>query len=138
MQTLSGNGEITARISKLDDTGAATRVGLMIRESLAPNSRQVFIGVNGDGGFQWLRRINTGGKTNKISRKVKKSHQPWLRLVRAGETITAFQSQDGKTWTKLGKSNLKLPKNCYVGLSVSSGDKAKLNTSKFSNVRVTR
>lgn len=137
-QTLLGDGQIVARISKLDDTGASTRVGLMIRESLASNARQVFLGLNGDGNFHWQRRAKTGGKAVKATFKNNKSDKVWLKLVREKDSLTAYRSYDGVKWTRVGRSNVKLPKNCYIGLSVSSGKKDKLNTSKFSNVRVSR
>lgn len=137
-QTLTGDGEIVARISKLHNTGAETRVGLMIRESLASNSRQVFFGLNGDGNFQWQRRVTTGGKAAKTTTKNAKASKTWLKLVRKGSNLTAYRSTDGVKWTKAGGSKVKLPKNCYIGFSVSSGNKDKLNTSKFSNVRVSR
>jgi large repetitive protein len=137
-QTLTGNGQIVARIHQLGDTGPATRVGLMIRESLASNSRQIFIGLNGDGNFHLLHRARTGGKTSKITRKNSKSHHVWLRLAREEDTVIAYRSFNGKSWDRIGKAQVNLPRNCYIGLSVSSGSKDLLNTSKFSNVRVSR
>ncbi|RYD21304.1 MAG: tandem-95 repeat protein [Verrucomicrobiaceae bacterium] len=144
-QTLTGDGQIIARISKLDDTGKETRVGLMIRESLASNSRQAFFGLNGDGNFHWQRRATTGGKASnttfknaKSSEKKAASAKVWLKLVRKGGSLAAYRSTNGVKWTKVGTSKVKLPKNCYIGLSVSSGNKDKLNTSKFSNVKVSR
>lgn len=137
-QTLTGDGQIVARITKLHDTGSATRVGLMIRESLASNSRQVFLGLNGDGNFYWQHRAKTGGKAVKATRKNGESAKVWLKLVRKDNSLTAYSSRDGNKWKKVAQSSVKLPKNCYIGLSVSSGKKDKLNTSKFSNVRVSR
>lgn len=136
-QTLSGDGEITARVSTLGNPGTATRVGVMIRESLAANSRQVFIGLNGVGDFQWLRRTSTGGTAATTSSKGKQTPNAWLRLVRKGGTITASKSNDAASWASLGTSTIALPANCYIGLAVSSGNDDLLNTSQFSNVSVT-
>ncbi|MES2439800.1 MAG: Ig-like domain-containing protein [Verrucomicrobiota bacterium] len=135
-QILSGDGQIIARVRKFDDSGSSPRVGVMIRESLAPNSRSAFVGVNGNGSYQWINHPKSGGKITKVTRKNLKSDQVWLRLVRLDDTITAYTSQNGKAWLMIGKSKVKLSKNCYIGLSVSSGDKDTLNVSKFSNVRV--
>lgn len=136
-QTLSGDGEITARISSLSDTGSATRVGVMIRESLAANSRQAFIGVNGVGKCLWLSRTSTGGSTATISSKGKQSASTWLRLARNGTTITGYRSNDAINWNTLGTSTATLPATCYIGLAVSSGSNTTLNTSKFSDVTIT-
>ncbi len=136
-QNLSGDGEISARIAKLDDTGNAARVGLMIRDSLAPNARQAFIGVNGDGDLRWFKRSKAGKKANETARKLFGSKDIWLKLVRKDNTISAYRSTNGTKWTPAGSVELKLPNNCYIGLSVSSGDQDLLNTSKFSHVKVT-
>ena len=136
-QTLSGDGEIIARVSTFANTGSATRVGVMIRESLAANSRQAFIGVNNTGSFQWLRRTSTGGSTSTSSSKKLPTAAPWLRLVRQGNTLTAYKSSNGSTWTKVGAATVVMPVTCYIGLAVSSGSNTLLNTSQFSNVSVT-
>lgn len=135
-QMIGKKGQITARIRKVDDTGSATRVGIMIRASLAPNSRQVFLGVDGKGDYQLQHRTKAGGKAAKAAKRNKDTDKTWVRLVRNGNTITAFTSENGTKWTKVGSCKVNLPAQSYIGLSVSSGDKDKLNTAKFSNVRV--
>ena len=137
-QTLSGNGEIIARVTKLNDTGTGTRVGVMIRDSLAPNSRQVFVGVDGAGKYQWTRRLTTGGSTAKLTgRAPAPNTKIWVRLVRTLDVIVASKSTDGINWTKIGKCTVALPKNCYIGLWVGSGENQILNTSQLGNVVVT-
>ncbi len=137
-QTLTGDGRISARVIKLDNVGKSSLVGIMIRESLAPNSRQAFIGADKDGDYSSLHRTKTGGTTSAIFRNNKFPTRIWLRLIRKGDIITAFKSSDGQDWEQLGKPvELSLPKNCYVGLAVSSGNNSQLSTSTFSNVSVT-
>ncbi len=46
-QTLTGDGEISARISALQNTGNSSRVGVMIRDTLAANSKEIFMGMTG-------------------------------------------------------------------------------------------
>ncbi len=138
-QTLTDDGEISARVVNTDDSSKAPLVGLMIRASLATNSRQVFFGADKEGDYSWLRRANTGGSTAKTTSKNANPSKIWLRLVRKGDTITAYKSNDGDTWKNVGDPvKISLPKNCYVGLAVSSGNNSQLSTSTFSNVRVTR
>ncbi len=136
-QTLTGDGQITARVSKLHNTGKAARVGVMIRESLAANSRQIFMGVNGTSTYHWLRRSGTGGSTSKTTKTVPSTAATWVRLVRSGNTVTAYRSTNGKSWIKMGSSKVKMSKNCYIGLWVSSGSKTLQNTSQFNKVVVT-
>ena len=136
-QTLSGAGSITARLSVLSNTGTSARIGVMIRESLAANSRQLFIGVDGTGKYQWIRRLTTAGSASKTTKTAVASAAIWVRLVRASNVVTAYQSTNGSTWTKIGSSTVTLPSNCYVGLWVGSGDKGLLNSSRFTNVVIT-
>ena len=136
-QTLSGAGSITARLSVLSNTGTSARIGVMIRESLAANSRQLFIGVDGTGKYQWIRRLTTAGSASKTAKTAVASAAIWVRLVRASNVVTAYQSTDGSTWMKIGSATVTLPSNCYVGLWVSSGDKGLLNSSRFTNVVIT-
>ncbi|MEO5715680.1 MAG: Ig-like domain-containing protein [Luteolibacter sp.] len=137
-QTLTGDGEISARVVNTDESGKAPLVGLMIRQSLATNSRHVFIGADADGDYSWLRRANTGGSTAKTTSNNATPAKVWLRLVRKGDTFTAYKSNDGDTWKRVGVPvKIKLPKNCYVGLAVSSGNNSQLSTTTFSNVSVT-
>jgi hypothetical protein len=136
-QTLSGDGEIIARIEALDDTGASSRVGVMIRDTLASNSRHVFMGLSGDGDYRWVRRTGFNGNTSTSKSGSGAVPDTWVRLLRAGNTITAFKSSNGSSWTQVGSLSAAFPATCYVGLAVASGSQSTLNTSRFSQVAVT-
>jgi regulation of enolase protein 1 (concanavalin A-like superfamily) len=59
----------------------------------------------------------------------------WLRLVRKGETIIASKSANGSDWTRVGSTTVDFGKNCYIGISISSGD-ATPSTATFRGVTV--
>ena len=136
-QTLSGDGEITVRIRELENTDTATRVGLMIRESLAPNSKHTFIGTDGRGYVRWIRRTKSGGGTSTSSVAVTTPLGLWLRLTREGTTVSAFTSSNGADWTRVGRVNVDLGTTCYFGLSAHSGSDDKLSAAVFENITVT-
>jgi autotransporter-associated beta strand protein len=137
-QTLSGDGEITARISALQDTGSLSRVGVMIRDSLAPNSKQILMGMSGANTYVWDQRTDTAGTTTSTASGTGTVPNTWLRLVRSGTTITAFTSADGSTWNTVGSTtDTTFASTCYIGLAVSSGSDGTRNTSQFNNVSVT-
>ena len=137
-QTLTGDGEITAKISSLQDTGNPSRIGVMIRDSLAPNSREIFMGMAGTNTYRWDRRTTTGGATSSSRGGTGTVPNTWIRLVRSGSTITAYRSADGTSWTLVGSTaNTTFASTCYIGLAVGSGSDTTLNTSQFSNVSVT-
>lgn len=137
-QTLTGDGEIIARISNLQNTGSSARVGVMIRESLAANSKEIFMGMAGSDAYRWVRRTSTGGSTTVTNSSTGTVPNTWVRLVRSGTTITAYKSTNGTSWTTVGSTTkTTFASTCYIGLAVGSGSDTTLNTSQFSNVSVT-
>ncbi len=136
-QPLSGDGMITARVDSMDDTGPLARAGVMIRDSLASNSRHVFMGVSGDGGYRWVRRTGLNGNTSTASSGTASFPDAWVRLVRSGDVITAWKSADGINWVLLGSLTAALPETCYLGLAVASGSAGVQNEAHFSNVSLT-
>jgi hypothetical protein len=138
-QTLSGDCEIIARITVLENTGNNSRVGVMLRESLAAGSKYFFVGMTGaNGSRSSLRSITDEPQSGKTYPTVAVPNS-WVRLVRSGGTISVYTSTDGSSWgtTALRTSGMTLPTNVYVGLAVNSGTDTSLNTSQFSNVAVT-
>jgi hypothetical protein len=136
-QTLSGDGEIAARVTSLENTGTSSRVGVMIRDTLATNSRHVFMGLTGDGAYRWVRRTGFNGNTSTSKSGSGSVPNTWVRLVRSGNKVTAYKSADGTAWTEVGSLIADFPANCYVGLAVASGSDSTLNTSQFSDVTIT-
>jgi hypothetical protein len=135
-QTLSGDGEIVARISALENTGNSSRVGVMIRDSLATNAPHVFVGLTGSGSYRLVQRLTKGGKNATTNSDVGNVPNAWVRLVRKGNEISSYKSTNGTKWTLIDTTDITLAKNCYVGLAVACGSDTKLNSSQFSNVKV--
>jgi len=136
-QPLSADGDITARINSITANGVNRCVGVMIRESLAPNSKYTFMGIGQDLKFRWQSRNKSGGRTASSSSVLSTPPNAWVRLVRTGNTLYGYSSTDGVSWTKLNNANITMAANSYVGFAVASGDTTTLNTSVFSNVSVT-
>ena len=136
-QTLSGDGQITARISTLQNTGTLSGVGVMIRETLAPNSKYVFMGMSGAKTYRASNRATTGGIATSANSGTGTVPNTWVKLVRTGNMITASKSTDGATWVSDGSTKVKMATSCYIGLSVSSGSDTTLNSSQFNNLSVT-
>ena len=136
-QTLTGDGEIIAKISTLQNTGTASSVGVMIRDTLASNSAQIFMGMSGTNTYRWVRRASTGGSNATTNSSTGTVPNTWVRLVRSGTTITAYKGTNGTTWTTVGSTTVTMATNCYIGLAVTSGATTTLNTSQFSNLSVT-
>lgn len=137
-QTLSGDGSIVARVNALQNTGADARVGVMIRDTLAMNSRMASLGVTGSGEWLWQCRTTAGASVSTTKSGIGTAPNIWIRITRSGNKFTASRSSDGITWTTISNNtNIKMASNCYIGLMVASGSTTALNTSQFSNLSVT-
>ena len=134
-QTLSGDGEIIARVDSIKGGEDTTRAGLMIRDSLAPNSNHVFLGVDGDGGFRWVRRTQKGKPSATKSTGSGSIPNAWMRLVRKGDTIIGYKSTDGSDWKRVGATTVELGQHCYIGLLMSGG-KGNTGAAIFREVKV--
>lgn len=95
--SLTGPGEIVARIVGFDATAPWAKAGVMIRESLAPDAQFVDLVQTGAHGccFQWRRAAEGSGPLSVADASLKAPH--WVKLARrfnaisvAGEHITAF------------------------------------------------
>ena len=135
-QTLNGDGEIKARLCAPQNTGTNARLGVMIRDSLKADSRYAFIGIDGGAVFRWMQRSTPGGNTTAADNGSGTPPQLWVRLVRTNNIINGYKSADGLTWTLVNTVKLQAGTNIYIGLAVSSGASAVLNTSVFDNITV--
>jgi len=135
-QSLSGDGEIRARMPAPGNTGSNMRLGVMIRNDLTSGSAYAFAGITGDSHFSWQSRALSGSGIVAQSGEIAKAPDIWLRLVRSGSKFTAYESTDGATWTQIGTKSITMGTNIYIGLIDSSGSKTILNTTVFDNVLV--
>ena len=135
--TLNGDGRITARVVTEQYVHAWTKAGVMIRDSVAPGSRQALMLVSPGKGNAFQRRLATdGASTHTAGAFVAAPY--WVRLTRAGNTITASESADGTTWTLVGTDTIAFAPNVVIGLAVSSHTATAAATATFDNVIVER
>jgi regulation of enolase protein 1 (concanavalin A-like superfamily) len=134
-QPFSGDGEITARVTAVGNTGPFAKAGVMLRESLAANSRHALVDVTPSHGVEFIRRTATGA--NAVSNFDPGVAAPyWARLVRRGTTFTAHDSSDGLTWHPVGSVDIPMGDTVYAGLAVCAFNNAAVNAATFSNVSV--
>ncbi|MFG1967241.1 hypothetical protein [Nonomuraea sp. NPDC049028] len=131
-QPLKGNGSITARVAdmtgqmRLPDAVPGVRnikqgvvpwakAGLLVRQSLKQGTPYAAVMLTGDHGVRMQYNYThdvAGGPHN---------GPQWLRLTRSGDTVTGFESDDGKTWTQVSTVNLTgLPETVEIGLFATS------------------
>jgi regulation of enolase protein 1 (concanavalin A-like superfamily) len=134
-RSLSGDGQITARVTSQTNTDPWAKAGVMIRETLTAGSKHAMTVITPTNGLSFQRRASTGGEsvgttTTGISVPV------WVRIVRQGSTFTSFRSSDGSSWTQVGSATISMGSNVYVGLAVTSHNNSVLSTAAFTNVSV--
>lgn len=134
-QPLSGDGEIVARVASQEPTTGWAKAGVMVRETLAPGSRQAMMVVTPDNGAAFQYRTSGGGITTNVN--TAGAFAPyWVRLVRQGNTLIGYRSATGAGWTEQGRATIAMGANAFVGLAVVPGDNADLGTVTFTNVTV--
>ena len=133
-QILSGDFVITARLATMDNTDYWAKAGLMVRETIAANAKNVALLVTPQGGgtrMQW--RSTEGGNTSNHELSVRNAPL-WLRILRSGNTFTGWQSDDGATWRDQHAVILPMNSAVQIGLAVTSHKNDTLNTATFQNV----
>ncbi len=138
-QPLTGNGSITVRVAGLtgkraDLSGgpvpagngglvpglvAWAKAGIMIKQSTHQGSAYAAMMVTGGHGVRM--QYNFTGDIAGMPGAVSAAHPRWLRLTRAGDTITGYDSADGTHWAQVGKIGLSgLPATVQVGMFATS------------------
>lgn len=134
-QTLSGDGQITARLDGYSTGLPGAVQGVMIRESLTPGSTYMAMGVGSDGVYRFLRREVTGSPYLTKNSIAAIQSSTWLRVQREGQTLVALRSNDGLNWTRIGSRTIPMAANVYFGLFVTSGGVDSLGMARFTEVR---
>ena len=136
-QSLSGSGSITVRVSGLDNTSSGAKAGIMIRDTLAENARNATLVITPTSGIQWSARSTVGGSTS-TSTAAGSFAPTWLRLVRSGNTFTAFRSTDGETFTQVGSSRtVTMGTTVSIGMVASAKNNIRLTTATIDSVSLT-
>jgi hypothetical protein len=137
-QQLKGDGEIVARVLSIEETQNHAKGGVAIRESIAADARHATMVDTPKDGSQFLVRDETGGKTTVQRTGLNKGTKPyWVKLVRAGDKISGFESVDGMEWVQVGSTTLKLAETVHIGLVASSHLPDRLCAAVFDKVTVT-
>jgi len=140
---LSGPGSIVAKVESVTNTSDSAKAGVMIRETLAPDSKYAMVFSRPDGGVRFRRRIETAGDTtNSVDSRLAVPH--WVKLQRdAAGLFTASHSTDGINFvpiddTSLGSSDtVQMDAVVYIGLALSSNNPEETCQAVFSEVNTT-
>ena len=135
-QSVTGDVDVVARVASEEYVHAWTKAGVMIRESLTAGSAHGFMLVSPGKGLAFQRRVATSGLSTHTSGG-SGTAPAWVKLERRGNTITAYRSADGVSWTLVGSDSFAMGAQVYVGLALTSKDNTRLATATFDNVTIT-
>jgi hypothetical protein len=130
---ISGNMQMTARVVSIQNTNPSAKASVMIRESLAANSRHTSTVLTPSNGGSFERRASTGGTTTKTA--VAGIAAPyWIRIERVGNVFTSYRSTNGTAWTLIGSQTITMGASVFVGMAVTSHANTVLCSAVFDNV----
>jgi ABC-type transport system involved in multi-copper enzyme maturation permease subunit len=139
-QPLTGNGSMTVRVTGLTGAGAGagnqagpqspganlgggldswSKAGIIIKQNLHQGSAYAAMMVTGSNGVRM--QYNYTGDIAGLPGNVSAASPRWLRLTRSGDTITGYDSADGRHWATVGTVELSgLPATVQVGMFATS------------------
>lgn len=132
-QSLTGDGVITAQVNSMTNTDVWAKAGVMIRESLAGNSKHALTAIRPTGTSAFQRRTATGGSSSHTGGPTANAPY-WVKLERAGDTFTSSVSANGSTWTTMGTATISMGSSVYAGLITTSHNDGTLCAATMSNV----
>lgn len=115
----------------------ADQMGLMMRSSLATNAAlvQIMMAANARESTYGVR--SPGGNLNHYTSGDQFTELPaWYKLVRSGNTFTAYQSADGVNWVTVQSSNFSMGATYYAGIAINDGN-ATFDNVAYTNAAVT-
>jgi type II secretory pathway pseudopilin PulG len=132
-QSLSGDGQIIARVVSIEYTNSWAKAGVMIRETLNGNSKHAMMVVTPGNGTAFQYRTSTGAGSNHTAGSYITAPY-WVKLIRSGNTFTGYESADGSIWTEVGSVSITMTTDIYIGLAVTSHNDGTLCTAVIDNV----
>ena len=132
-----GDFVISGRLLNVDETGKE-KVGLMVRESFAPEARTIALTLGEVGARQCRFGTRADASTSMTWQKGDDyTWAPvWFKIQRVGNVFTEYQSIDGTNWFKVGLGPALFANHCLVGLAVTAQKKDAFNTTVFDHVTV--
>jgi len=132
---ISGAASIQAQVLSVGHTDDWAKAGVMVRDTLDPNSAHAMVAITPANGVWFGRRAATGDIS--VSTKDSNVTAPqWVKLERSvGGLVRAYYSADGNSWTALGSPEaVTMNAPIYIGLALSSHNPDATCEARFSNV----
>jgi len=134
---LTGAGSIVTKVESIDNTNVWAKAGVMIRETLNPDSAHAMMVVTPGSGVSFQRRPGTD-QTSVDTTTAAITAPYWVKLERSiSGSFTAYHSANGSTWTMQGTEPIPMGANVHIGLALTSHDAALTCQAVLTNVTTT-
>jgi hypothetical protein len=133
---VSGASTVVAKVLSVSNTDSSARAGVMIRDTLDPNSAHVMVCVTPGSGVVMQYRNTAGAAAGTASQQAGIVAPQWVKIERTlGGLIRGYYSADGVNWTLLATvATVTMDIPMYVGLGVTSHNVNQKCTAQFSDV----
>jgi regulation of enolase protein 1 (concanavalin A-like superfamily) len=132
-QPLSGDGQLIARVARVEKTYRWVKAAVMIRQTLNANSAYALMLVSVAAGSAFQYRTGTGVSAAGTS-GAGATAPYWVKITRTGNSIAGYQSSDGSTWQLVGTVTIAMESSVEIGLGVTSHDTTKSCMAVFDHV----
>lgn len=160
-QTVKGDGEFIAKIESITAVDNNAIAGIMIRSNLESDGAtailstsiikadrmesetpySIHLSTRQSNGLD-IDTLNDANYPDEHLPSILSTDFPyWLKLVREGNTVTAYASADGSEWVKVGTKEMELEDIVYIGFAIDaakdSSDIDNYNRAVFSQFETT-
>jgi hypothetical protein len=142
-QAIGTNGEVVARVLEIQGTNLYEKVGLMVRETLNSDARNVLLTTSRSNGMAYQSRGGVWDETRQNAWRSNSGADCWLKLVRNNDWIGGYVSTNGTSWTLFTWETFKgLAPKVFVGIAVAASNGSGSNdvisacTAQFDQVNV--
>ncbi|HEY3498740.1 MAG TPA: serine hydrolase domain-containing protein [Polyangiaceae bacterium] len=145
---LTGDGQVVARIEDLTPVHSWTKVGVMIRDSLAPGAKNAFLLLRPSEGSAFQHRPGTNVPTLSTWQESPVDLTPehgvrylkppkWLKLTRQGHEFSAYSSDDGRCWWRRFTQSLAFDDGeAYFGVALTAASYGQIANASVTNLHV--
>ncbi|MGB3775645.1 MAG: PKD domain-containing protein, partial [Leeuwenhoekiella sp.] len=145
-RSLTGDGEIIARVTGLTQENNWTKGGVMMRDGTAAGSKHAFMTLapnptnagRENYGYAFQSRSATNGSTlSNTPRRLPNAALPYyVRMVRTGNTFTGYISETNGNWTQVSSAIITMNATIQVGMATVSHKDGTLTQAAYDNVSV--
>lgn len=132
--SVKGDFTYTVRVEKVNYGGEFATAGIMLRNSLAPSSKMIYLCMNSIGQYNFIYRT---GLVSAIDQWKAYYVGAFLKVERSNKTINLYISSDGVNFTLITSFQTSVINDeIYLGVSSSSKNSYGYGEAVFTNIRL--